>query len=268
MRQTMEQMTARIAGLAALMLLAVTPAMAERSISESVDAGRKPQVQVENIAGSITVTGGSGSMVEVTGTIGDDVEELRVEQRGNKISISVEMPDDTDERDLELSADLVIQVPQGSDLEIEAVSAHVAVADVQGEVSIEAVSGKVELGGDLGAVSVEAVSGKVVLAAGSRLAEGEFESVSGNILCEADLADGGRFSFETVSGNISVSAAAGFGAEWAVESFSGSIDNAIGPEAQRTSKYAPGKELNFTSGNGAAQVSIETLSGRINIRDN
>jgi len=33
----------------------------------------------------------------------------------------------------------------------------------------------------------------------------------------------------------------------------------------RTSKYAPGKELRFTEGDGSARVLIKTLNGGINL---
>ena len=103
---------------------------------------------------------------------------------------------------------------------------------------------------------------------GSTLQEASFESVAGNIRVEGDLSDSGEFSFETVSGNITLTVPSGFSAEWEVESFSGSIDNDLGPAAERTSQYAPGKELQFVSGSGGAEVSIETLSGSVEIRTN
>jgi hypothetical protein len=51
-----------------------------------------------------------------------------------------------------------------------------------------------------------------------------------------------------------------------VTTFSGAISNDIGPEAERSSKYTSEKELSFTAGGGAAEVSIESFSGTVKIK--
>ena len=55
--------------------LAASPALAERVIDETVATIPDGEVSIELIAGSVTVTGWDRSEVQVTGTIGDDVEE-------------------------------------------------------------------------------------------------------------------------------------------------------------------------------------------------
>jgi hypothetical protein len=56
-------------------------------------------------------------------------------------------------------------------------------------------------------------------------------------------------------------------AEFSLESFSGIIKNCFGQTARKTSKYTPGKELDFTQGSGGARVEIQTLSGEVSICD-
>ena len=252
----------------ALLLMAVGPVAASQTVNESVDVGRRASISIENIAGSVRVVGSSGSTVEISGTLGDDVEELLVEKHGNRLEISVELPEGDHHRDLDADADLVIHVPFDSELEVETISATIEVSDVRGEMSLESISGSIDVDGELGAIELSTISGEINVAAGSSLQEGSFESISGSIECAADLSDNGEFDFETVSGNITLSAPRGFSAEWEIETFSGAIANVFGPEAERTSKYAPGKELNFTTGGGGASVSIESLSGRVEIREN
>lgn len=252
----------------ALLLMVAGPTVAEQTVNESVDVGKRASISIENIAGSIRVVGSSGSTVEISGTLGDDVEELLVEQRGNRLNISVELPKGNHMRNLDADADLVIHVPFDSELEVETISATIEVSDVRGEMSLESISGSIDVEGALSSVELSTISGEINVADGSSLQEGSFESISGNIECAADLGDNGEFDFETVSGNITVFAPRGFSAEWDVETFSGAIANVFGPEAERTSQYAPGKELNFTTGGGGASVSIESLSGRVEIREN
>jgi len=252
----------------ALLLMAAGPAIAGQTVNESVDVGRGASISIENIVGSVRVVGSSGSTVEISGTLGDDVEELLVEKHGNRLEISVELPEGDHNRDLDAEADLVIHVPFDSELEVETISAMIEVSDVRGEMNLESISGSIDVDGELSAIELSTISGEITVASGSSLQEGSFESISGSIECDADLSDNGEFAFETVSGNITVSVSRGFSAEWDVETFSGEIDNDLGPGAERTSKYAPGRELSFTTGGGGAEVSVESLSGRVSIREN
>jgi predicted membrane protein len=92
------------------------------------------------------------------------------------------------------------------------------------------------------------------------------ESVAGTVRFEAAIAPRATVSIETVSGAVQLLLPAGVGAEFAVSSFSGQINNELGPAAQKSSKWTPQTELNFTTGAGGARVTVETLSGAIEIR--
>ncbi len=48
--------------------------------------------------------------------------------------------------------------------------------------------------------------------------------------------------------------------------FSGDIENQFGPPAERSSRYGPGKSLEFTAGGGDAEVSVEVFSGNVALR--
>jgi len=55
-------------------------------------------------------------------------------------------------------------------------------------------------------------------------------------------------------------------ADFEASTFNGSIHNDFGQKASRTSKYAPGKELEFSNGEGDAEVELNSFNGDINIR--
>jgi len=57
-------------------------------------------------------------------------------------------------------------------------------------------------------------------------------------------------------------------AEFQIETFSGGIDNAFGQKSRKTSKYTPNRELEFTNGNGSAQVEIESFSADVILKKN
>ena len=74
-----------------------------------------------------------------------------------------------------------------------------------------------------------------------------------------------RIDFESISGDVRLDLLGPVGAEFEVSSFNGEIRNCFGPKPVRTSEYAPGTELRFAEGQGAARVRIKTLNGDISI---
>jgi DUF4097 and DUF4098 domain-containing protein YvlB len=278
-------------------LLAVTAQAKE--IDRKIDAAKDGHVDISNIAGSVTVSVWSRNTVAVTGTLGRDVKELIVERSGDKVRIKVKVPRHSGRG---INSDLYVKIPVNSSLDVGTVSANVDVTGVIGEqglasvsgnvttefsgadLSLESVSGRVEVAGKRGSGEIEAnsvsgnvtlrdVSGEVVAESVSgnvRLIEGSFEeaelgTVSGKIYFEGTLQKGGDLSAETVSGSVEVQLVGEVSAKIEIETFSGGIRNCFGPKAERTSKYAPGWELEFIAGGGEGDIEISTLSGGVRL---
>ena len=273
--------------------------VAAADIDESMDAAADGTVSISNVAGSVDVQGWSREQVEVTGELGDDVEELIFKRNGDEIEIRVKSKRrhsrDTD-------ADLVVKVPLGSSLEINTVSADIDVTEVTGEQSLESVSGDItteahtsdidvdSVSGDLevegdnqsmrarlssvsgdidtdnmaGEIGVESVSGDLVVVNGA-FNRASLGTVNGDIVFRAQLQDDGRLDIETVNGDVDVEFAGDVSARFDIETFNGDIRNCFGPEAVRVDKYAPGYELKFTEGSGSGRVTIETLNGDLRL---
>ena len=70
---------------------------------------------------------------------------------------------------------------------------------------------------------------------------------------------------QTVSGDVELRLPSTVGADFEVHTFSGDIRNEFGHEARRTSEYGPGRELEFSNGDGSARVYVKTLSGEIRL---
>ena len=195
---------------------------------------------------------------------------------------------------------LEVQVPRGSRLDVEGVSASVDVSGVSGEidaasvsgavtvaggsshVDAESVSGDVTVRGVVGAVAAESVSGRIELlevageleastvSGGIRVEAGavtdvEIETVAGNVYFQGSPG-GGSLEIESHSGNVEALLPAALGARFELESFSGRIENAFGPPARRSDRHEPGTSAEFTTGAGGAEVSIETFSGNITLK--
>lgn len=280
--------------------LLATAAWAEE-IDRRLDADDNGQVFVYNLSGSVEVSGWSENEVHVTGDIGDDVEEFYFERDGDTVKIKVKVPDRSWGR-RDVSSDLVIRIPTGNSLEVDTVSADIDVEGVGGEidleavsgditaevfssdVEIEAVSGDIELSGDgsevecdientSGDVTVEGVGGEIdvtvvsgdIEVTDASYTNADLETVNGRIEFVAALEDGGRLDVESVNGSVDIDFTNDVTGRFDIETFNGRIRNCFGPQAERTSRYAPGWELEFEEGSGDSRVTISTLNGGVNL---
>lgn len=281
-----------------LSFLLVMPVMAEE-VDKTLDAAADGQVNVSNIAGSVTVTGWTRNAVEVTGTLGRNVEELVFERNKDKVTIKVKVPRRGGRG---IDSDLHISVPQGSSIDVSGVSADISVTDVMGEqrlhtvsgdvstesagsdVMAESVSGDVEIDGDKsdtettastvsgdvtlfrvsGMVSAESVTGEVIVDEGS-FSRVELSVVNGELLFQAELRQDGKLSAETVNGDVDIELVGDVSAKIDVNTINGRIRNCFGPEPQRTSKYTPGWSLSFTEGDGDGRIDISTVNGGVGL---
>ncbi len=279
--------------------LAVFSTASAGEVDETVDAAKDGHVDIINISGSIEVYGWSESRVEVTGELGEKVEELVLERNGDKVLVKVKVPRNNSNN---ISSDLTIRVPAGSSIDVSTVSAdimsegvtgeqqlHTVSGDVEAEVSdsdvsAESVSGDVNVTGDgsdmelsantvsgdvavtdvSGAVSAEVVSGDVLVRDGS-FDRATLNSVNGEVSFQAELRDGGKLTIETVNGDVDVQFGDDVEGRFDVETFNGDITNCFGPKPERTSKYTPGLELSYTVGDGGGRVIISTLNGDIDL---
>ena len=103
------------AAMAFAMLAGGSLAAEVRKVDQTVKADKDGLVIVENIAGSIRIEGWDKNEIRITGTLGKDVEELKVKEGGKKTLIEVVYPKNA--RNINSGADLVIMAPRGSSLE-------------------------------------------------------------------------------------------------------------------------------------------------------
>ena len=282
-----------------LISLMASAAFAADDVNETLDAAADGDIYISNVAGSVEVHGWSRNQVEVTGELGNGVEELIFERNGDEVNIRVRLPRNNFRNG---SADLVINVPEASSLQVHTVSADIDIEDVKGEQELESVSGDIttaaygsemeaeSVSGDIeiegddqsssfsfhtvsGDIEVENLSGEIRLESVSgdiSTINGAFSraignTVNGDIVFHVSLLDEGRMDLETINGEVDVDFDGPVSARIDIETFNGNIRNCFGPEAVRTSKYAPGRELSFTAGDGSGRVTIDTMNGNVRI---
>ena len=231
-------------------------------------------VHVENVAGTLKLEAISGDVTVVGGaerikakavsgdvTLNGDAKYFDVRATSGDVTIA----GNADEVELETaSGDIELNGSFGA-VKIEAISGDVDVAGPVSDLIVETVSGDISAGRVLKSAAAESVSGEVRLSA-DRLTDGDFATISGRIDCDTGLAEQADLEIESASGAVALTLPQDLAATFSISSFSGSIRNDFGPQAQRVDKHGPGSELEFTLGDGAAQIDIETHSGSIRIR--
>lgn len=286
--------------LALILAVSGTVAVAGTPIDERLDAAPDAKIIIENLSGNVTVKGWEKDEVTITGTLADDAEELSIEGNEKRIEIEVLFPRGA--RNLrDTDSDIEVFVPHKSRVHVSAVNASIEATGVNGTVAVETVNGSITVAGEPRMVEAETVNGSIHITASASNVEaesvsgsielhgvegdvsantvsgrievrgGEFDrldcaTVSGSIRFDGMPSEDGNLELECHSGSVTLLLPEDVSAEFEVETFSGSINNDFGPEARRTSQYAPGKELEFTNGSGDAMISVSSFSGTVNLK--
>ena len=280
--------------------------MARASAHDSdsqVNADPRGTVEVSNVSGRVEVTAWDRQLVSVHADLSSDSSNLEVQSDHGRTTIAVRP------RGMSFgpwggggNANLKIQIPKSSELNVTAVSADVSTSGVLGNQHLNTVSGSIKA--DIGqSVAAKTVSGDISLHGNGKTTEihvssisgairiehgggdvegntvsGDFNiqldqghsvrarTTSGRIAVQGTLAKGGDVDAQTVSGDVKLHAASE-GYNYELSTFSGNIHNCFNQEPEKTSRYGPGERLNGTRGDGSVHVRIKTMSGYIDVCD-
>jgi DUF4097 and DUF4098 domain-containing protein YvlB len=275
--------------------LFATPATAGEDVHRNVKADPDGEVRIVNVAGDIRVRGWNRAEVDVRGDLGAGVERLDVISKPHGVEIKVVLPKFSIRNG---SADLVIQVPERSRVEISAVSADVSLADLHGDARIKVVSGDVRAVAGGQVLEAESVSGDVALdgadAEGKARVRsvsgdvrvthysGEVEAVSvsgdvvvgldtvrsarlsttsGDVKLSGSLLPSARIEAESVSGDVVLDLAGKGQSSVEIETHSGDIGGCYSDRVQRKREHGPGRILVLEGASDGATIRVKTLSG-------
>lgn len=286
--------------LATWLVLSTAPALASEPIDETRPLASDELLMVSNVSGEIEIEAWGKNEVEITGELGRrSTLDITKSSRGLRIEVKPENgnwgsngPGDTylqirapgDAR-LEISgvsASIRIDGFDSRGIEAETVSGDIEVMADADRLELIAVSGDVEFSGNARRTTAETVSGDITLKgvsgelevsmvsgdlelSGDVFSRGQFESVSGNLELHLTLDSGARMTVESMSGDVTVYLPSDQEAEFTAQSFSGKVRSKFG-QAERV-KNGPGTQLNYISGDGSAQIRLESFSGDIDIRN-
>jgi DUF4097 and DUF4098 domain-containing protein YvlB len=259
-------------------------------------------VEISNVSGRVDVRGWDNPEVEVRAELGSGVDRVDVTSDHGRTTIKVIVPNMSFHSSI--SSNLHIRVPRDSELDFSGVSCDVISDDVQGALQLKTISGDVKADIFLKSVDVKTVSGDVTLRGHGQntaihigtisgnvhvdRAAGDFEATtvsgdmtirleaahsvrlratSGDIQFEGKLAKGGSLDTETVSGDVGIRGKPESGLDYEVNTFSGDINDCMGVESVRVSKYGPGHRLTGSTGTDGARVRVKTMSGDVELCD-
>lgn len=280
--------------------LFVTAAAAAESVDESRQASLDGRIQFSGVTGDFEVMGHDADEWRLSGTLGDDVEELVIEGGPDDWEIRLEMKKGNSGWGLnKASTELKLLVPRGSELAVKTVSGDLWLRELEGrsvdarsvsgdlelvdvtpqrlsastvsgdliargsasEVNrIKSVSGDVEATGASGRVELESVSGDVSVE-GSAVSELAIESVSGDVVARIRPTERSRLDISSHSGDVELYLPDGTGVRIDAETFSGRISSAFGGEVR--SGRGPGESLSMEAGSAGVEIEASTFSGNL-----
>ncbi len=271
----------------------------KRNISEERELAKDGMVEIENVSGSVTVTGWNESKVKITGTLEKDVKEVKISGDRQRLKIDVKLVNKR--HNTHGDAFLNIFVPEKARLEINTVSADIEVKQINNErMEVESVSGYILINAESEDLSVSTVSGDITAevkaesagfysVSGSLEIEGNcrrltgetvsgnieidnnksddivIKSTSGSLTFKGDIAKKGRLKAKSLSGSVKLYLPENISAEFELSTFSGSLKNRLTDDYPEKSSYGPGKDLEFSLNGGSATIKAESFSGSVKL---
>jgi DUF4097 and DUF4098 domain-containing protein YvlB len=245
------------------------------TLSRKIKLGRDGRVSVQNVAGDIVVTSGSGDDVSIEAvkrTRGDRNElgrvDIIIEEHAGRVDVRTEHHSLS--RGDRVSVDYTVTVPDGASVELKSVSGKVKVTGVKGRVRAESISGSVTVSntprveqaktvsGDVeisdvsqdGELSASSISGRV-RANGVKLRSLDVRTISGDLVLRDIACE--RLSAHSVSGGVEYAGTLAKGGRYELNSHSGSLRLGLSGDI--------GFELSATSFSGSVRSELPLTVG-------
>jgi DUF4097 and DUF4098 domain-containing protein YvlB len=230
-----------------------------QAVSESREASPDGIVRVTVVRGRVRIEGWSENRIIVDGRLDEEMKEFILDVGKGDATIEVRLPHAMRSWCCSQGSDLVIRVPQGSQLDVSGVSTDFAMEGIQGGVEVGGVSGNISARLIGRRVNITSVSGNIKLQeAKGRI---ELKSVSGNILTEHAEGD---IRLRSVSGNLVARRAS---PELDIETVSGDVGvsggsyrslsgQAVSGNADIAGELMPGGRMDYESVSGTIRVSL------------
>jgi hypothetical protein len=226
---------------------------AEEPFSFEVNVVNQTQLRLQGINGEIDITGiGGTNSVIITGTkrVGSysiqdaeehlDELEVNVQDLADEVFVETVQPQNTGDRDYVV--DYTITLPSNFEVQVANVNGLITLDSINNDVAVVNVNGQVTLIEIMGSASVNVVNG-------------EIES-------EVTLPLDGIIDLNAVNGNINLDVPTNTSAEFSANVTNGSIN--ISNLVLQNEVITP-TSVTGTLGNGEGEISLDTVTGSINV---
>ena len=158
-----------------------------------------------------------------------------------------------------MEGDITVKGGNAESVKLESVQGKIIAQGVRGDATLTTVSESIEASDIQGALAAETVSGNITMR-GIQSKSVEAETVSGTIILDGRIVDGGNYVLLTHSGGVMVGVAEGANVTVATATGSGSVRATFPlPQSERPSR----RRSTFRLGSGSASLEIEAFSGSI-----
>jgi len=187
-------------------------------ITRSFKLGPNGQIDLGNIAGDITVTGGGGDEVSIEvvkrarGTSDADATEqlklvnVEISERAGRVDVRTRYPDRSERsgrRSINVSVTYTVTAPAGTGVTARSISGDVSITGIKGSVDAESVSGEIRIQQGVLVERAKSISGDVEIDGVSVDGTLEASSVSGDV--RARNVKARRVELGSTSGDVGVS---------------------------------------------------------------
>ncbi|MFT4714144.1 MAG: DUF4097 and DUF4098 domain-containing protein YvlB [Candidatus Azotimanducaceae bacterium] len=151
----------------------------QESVNETKKVVADGRVKITVERGDLEVRGWSKKEVKVTGKLDERTKKFIFDVDGDDTIIAVRLPSGHQRGGRENGSDLIVYLPENSEVDIGSVSTDIELDNLKGGVDLGTVSGDVTASSLAGRITLASVSGEIDL----RNAEGRIvaKSVSGNV---------------------------------------------------------------------------------------
>jgi DUF4097 and DUF4098 domain-containing protein YvlB len=256
--------------------------------------GTEPQtLKIDNIFGSISVSGYSGKTVKLTAqktiraktnqALQDAKKEVKLDisTKGNSIDVVVDGPfrDENGRCNWKsklgyiVQYDFQVKVPFKTGLDVKTINeGDVEVSDIQGKSTIKNINGKITVKNLKGDFLVHTVNGRIKME--GITGSGKAHTVNGKVKVLFDKNPGSDCSFKTINGNLELDCLPGLSGDFKFKTFNGKIYSDFPatylPSSPTKGERKKGKYVYKSSrlqgvriGNGGPAIKMDTFNGNI-----
>jgi hypothetical protein len=243
--------------------------------TRTIALGPNGSLDLKNISGDITITGGNGKDVTLDITrrsrgrtdadakMGLEQVKVEIDHRGDRATVETRYPDQQGRtrQPYSVSVSYNIAAPAGTRMNVTSISGDVIVKGMKGDLSIDVVSGDLQITQSTRLTNVKSISGTTTITDVDADGNLTFGGVSGDVTLQRVKAR--RLSVNLISGDIKASDVTAEGVE--LKSMSGTV-NYSGPVA-KSGRYElqahSGDVYVAIQGNVGFDLRAETFSGSI-----